>query len=61
MEEITWTTSGEPSPPAPGVKKHPFVREIDIQADMQEGQKNFAQTYNSMREMLLSNGLMNKK
>lgn len=60
MEDVTWTTSSPVNIPS-GAKKHAFVKEIDIPNDMPDGQKSFALSYNSMREMLMNNGLMNKK
>jgi hypothetical protein len=63
MDEVTWTVTepnGNTSVQDPK-EKHCFLKLIDIPSDMPEGQKTFALQFNSMREMLIKNGLMNKK
>lgn len=62
MEKIEWTVT-EPSGEVKSTKKtkHPFVASFKVTDDMSEGQKVTIETFNSMRQMLLDNDLMNKK
>lgn len=56
-QEITWEVSGGEKTK----KKHAFVQPYPIPNDITEGQKLFAENYNSMQAMLMSSGLMEKK
>lgn len=62
MEKIEWTVT-EPSTEVKSTKrtKHPFVAPFKVTDDMSEGQKVTIETFNSMRQALLDNDLMNKK
>ncbi|CAH1205642.1 hypothetical protein PAECIP111893_02384 [Paenibacillus plantiphilus] len=62
MPDIEWTVT-EPSGEVKSTKKtkHPFVAAFKVTDDMSEGQKATIETFNSMRQMLLDNDLMNKK
>lgn len=62
MENIEWTVT-EPSGEVKSTKKtkHPFVAAFKVTDDMSEGQKVTIETFNSMRQMLIDNDLMNKK
>ena len=56
---INWTVAGPTGKVKRVVeKKHPHLAEIEIKEGIAKGQKVFAENYNSMRKMLLDNGLM---
>lgn len=59
---INWTVT-EPTGKVKRVaeKKHPHLVELEIKEGIAKGQKAFAENYNSMRKMLLDNGLMESK
>lgn len=61
--DITEAAEGgdDGSAPAPSSEKHPFVQLLPISDDMADGQKEFARLFNSMRDMLMNNGMMKKK
>jgi len=59
-QEITWEVSGK-SAPAAHAEKMDHYEPLKIDADANEGQKEFARRYNAMRKKLLDHGLMHKK
>lgn len=59
MPDVNWTVSEPTGKPKRVVeKKHPFLSELEIKEGIAKGQKAFAENYNSMRKMLMDNGLM---
>lgn len=60
--KIEWTvTEANGEVTRPKGNKHPYVAPFKMTTDMSDGQRSTVETINSMRQMLLDNGLMHKK
>lgn len=64
MSEVTWTVteySGKVTTTKSVVEKLAFVSPIKVTKEMDENQKKFFNTYNTMQKTLIDNGLMESK
>lgn len=61
MESVSWTISEPNGEVKVKSDKLPHVAKIRIVKDMSEGQREFAEQFNLMRQTLIDHGLMEPK
>ncbi|OMF48593.1 hypothetical protein [Paenibacillus peoriae] len=55
--DVEWTVTN----PKAGSAKHEYVAKLKVSEDFNDSQKDMVTNFNSMRDFLFNNGLMEKK